>query len=334
MNRLTRAALSAGRVLIAVALLAWLAGSGDFEWRRLGRLVPAWPLTAAAIAVYVASAMLAAWRLVVLLRPFHMTLSFFSSFRLTLIGSFFNVCLPGAVAGDLMRMYYVCGDKTSGRAELATLIFVDRLAGLFAVVTAPVVLAPMFPALIASSAILQTLVIASGAAAAAVATLFFLVTSDAACEKPWFNRALARLPLHAYIERVLATMRLLRHERTAVAGAVGLSLAIHALATTVILILAAAVAPQGADARMALLVPMGFLANQVPITPSGFGVGEAVFSNLFAISGLRGGAELMLAWRVVMIAVSFGGLYFYLEGRRHFIESTVAVPEYGEKVTV
>ena len=77
---------------------------------------------------------------------------------------------------------------------------------------------------------------------------------------------------------------------------------------------------------MAVLIPLGHLANTLPITPGGLGVGEAAFNKLFALAGLEGGAETLLGWRLLTLLLGLVGLVFYLQGRKRFVHAGEAVP--------
>jgi uncharacterized membrane protein YbhN (UPF0104 family) len=59
---------------------------------------------------------------------------------------------------------------------------------------------------------------------------------------------------------------------------------------------------------------LGFIADNLPVTPGGLGVGETAFSALFLVAGLTGGAEALLCWRVWTALVRLLGLVFYLRG--------------------
>jgi uncharacterized membrane protein YbhN (UPF0104 family) len=72
--------------------------------------------------------------------------------------------------------------------------------------------------------------------------------------------------------------------------------------------------PAGLDLKMCLIVPLGFVANSLPFTPGGLGVGETAFNALFTVAGLTGGAEALLCWRIWTALVRLLGLVFYLRG--------------------
>jgi uncharacterized membrane protein YbhN (UPF0104 family) len=63
-----------------------------------------------------------------------------------------------------------------------------------------------------------------------------------------------------------------------------------------------------------LVALLGMLANALPITPGGLGVGEAAFEGLFRGLGYEGGAHLILAWRIAMIPMCIVGAIIYMGG--------------------
>jgi Dolichyl-phosphate-mannose-protein mannosyltransferase len=63
-----------------------------------------------------------------------------------------------------------------------------------------------------------------------------------------------------------------------------------------------------------LVIPVGYVANSLPLTPGGLGVGETEFGALFDLAGLDRGAHALLSWRVWSAFLSISGLIFYLGG--------------------
>lgn len=49
-----------------------------------------------------------------------------------LIGSFFNIFIPGSIGGDAMRLYYVAKSYNFSKKTALLSIFIERIAGLFA----------------------------------------------------------------------------------------------------------------------------------------------------------------------------------------------------------
>ncbi|MGH9790030.1 MAG: lysylphosphatidylglycerol synthase transmembrane domain-containing protein [Candidatus Acidiferrales bacterium] len=303
------------RVAIGVGLLWYLGTSGAIEWRALAGLARAWPITLAALSLLLADMMVTAWRLCVLLGARGMHLSVLASTKLTLIGIFFNACLPGSTGGDLVKIYYATEGNRGRRMEVATVILFDRAVGMFGLVLWPLLVTPFFPQLIEQAPVLRVLLWGAAAIAAALLLGFIAAGSQSLRRSRPLQWVFRRLPLGSYAERIFDTVHGYRNRAGAVLGAVAISLLAHTMTVAVTLLLIAAVNPAGAAWPMAVLIPLGHLTNTLPVTPGGLGVGEAAFNKLFSLAGLTGGAEGMLGWRLLTIMIGLLGMVFYLQGR-------------------
>ena len=63
---------------------------------------------------------------------------------------------------------------------------------------------------------------------------------------------------------------------------------------------------------IAIVVPFVVIANILPLSPGGIGVGETVASFLFAEFGVADGAAIMLTARIWIIIVQLAGGIVYL----------------------
>jgi len=183
----------------------------------------------------------------------------------------------------------------------------------------PLLLAPFFSEMIQSHAILQallglSLLISTGIiVTVTIALMADLVNSKLFC---WFYE---KLPFGDLLRRILETVNAYRHNKIIILQAVMFSFMVQLLTIGMSLSLAEATNSLGADSKMVALIPLGFLANSLPVTPGGIGVGEAAMDNLFGLFSLGGGAEVVLSWRLIMAVVGLLGLFFYLRGEKRFV---------------
>jgi uncharacterized protein (TIRG00374 family) len=267
-----------------------------------------------------------AWRLCVLMKARAMHLSLFASTRLTLIGIFFNACLPGSTGGDLVKIYYATEGNRGRRMEVTTVILFDRAAGMFALMIWPLLVAPLFPQLLEQMPVLKSLLGGAAAIAAVMLVGFLAAWSNWLRQSALLRWAFRRLPLGSYAERAFDTVHGYRNHLGAVLASVVISLLAHTMSMSVTLMLIAAVSPGGAEWPMAVLIPLGHLANIVPVTPGGLGVGEAAFNKLFSMAGLSGGAEGLLGWRLLTILIGLLGMVFYFQGRKKVVHGSEQLP--------
>jgi uncharacterized membrane protein YbhN (UPF0104 family) len=309
------------RVGIAAALIAWLARTGAIEWRALAGLAREWPLTLAAFGVLALTTFITAIRLPVLLRPLGFQLAAWPAVVLMTTGLFFGLFLPGGAGGDIAKVYYsVSGHRRGTRTELATAVLLDRAIGMWAMFAMPLLALPFFASALAAEPHVATLVrfsalVFAGGGAALAAVL-------------WLPERWVALPGRAagdFVARGIATVRCFRAHPGALARSFVLSLGAHTTAVATTWLLAGAIHPASQRAELGLVVPLGFVANALPLTPGGVGVGETAFHRLFHFVGLDGGAEIALGWRLAITGVALlGGLLYVLRGRGQFITPLAA----------
>jgi uncharacterized protein (TIRG00374 family) len=329
-KKATRILFTVLRTAFAVGILVYLGVSGAINWSALHGLSAVWPVTLAAFGLLLAGTVVTAWRLCVLMKPRGLHLSIGSSVRLTLMGTFFNACLPGSTSGDVIKIYYAAEGHRGRRTEVTTIILLDRAAGMFSLVMWPLLAAPFFPQLVGSSTILRGLLWAAAAVAATMLAAILFSFSNRIRHGRLATWAFGKLPLGKYAEKVIDTVHLYRHNAGALLGAVLISLLAHTLTIGVTLLIAQAVNPNGFAWQMSILVPLGFLANTLPLTPGGLGVGETAFNKLFAMAALTGGAEMLLGWRLLTILCGLLGLVFYLQGNKRLVHATLPATETSE----
>lgn len=300
-------------------MLWYLASMGSIEWSSFSGLAKAWQYTLIAIGLFFIATVLQALRLQLLINAHLLKLTFFAAVKLTFIGLFFSTYLPGATGGDLVKIYYASKGNPGGRAEVITILLLDRFIGLYSLLTLPLLLAPFFPDLIAAQPALQTLLGASLAIACGIVLASYIGARFELADSQFLHRIERKYRFGQLFIRILHTLHFYRNSMGVIFRALLFSYVVQLLMVGVSMAIAQAINPAGADPKMLLLVPMAYLVNSLPITPGGLGVGEAALESLFNMSGLSGGAETIIGWRLIMIIVGLLGLVFYLKGEKRFV---------------
>lgn len=312
------------RLAVGIALLIYLAKSRLIDFAQLAKLFTAWPITLAALALVFLDVFFMSIRLCWLFRPQDLRLPLLRSLDLTLVSSFFATFLPGAAGGDLAKLFYAAKDNKGRRAEIVTIIAFDRAVGLFSILLLPLLFAPLFIPLIRIVPTLQILLAITAALAVAMLAAFLLCLYTQTQMTRVAQSASRFLPGRQLPERVVATIGAYRGHWGTLLAALAASLAsnLTLIAATALAILL--IAPNSLSLKMCLVIPMGDVANSLPLTPGGLGVGETAFSALFKIAGLEGGAEALLCWRIWRAVVSLAGLAIYLKGMRRSVFSNTS----------
>jgi len=125
------------KFILAFGLIAWLINSGKLDMSLLEKTMDS-PLILISIMLFMLfDNAIAAVRWKYILEYKDKTkISLFKVFKANWIGLFFNCVLPGAVSGDLIKIFYI-QDKENNwtKKYLFATAFLDRLLGLFGLVS-------------------------------------------------------------------------------------------------------------------------------------------------------------------------------------------------------
>jgi uncharacterized protein (TIRG00374 family) len=130
MNRVLSKAGLVLKVLFGVGIFVWMASSGKLNLAQVARSLSHWPaMLTIAFFGYVQIA-ITTWRWKLLLEAQDIRLNFRRAWGLVMIGMLFNVVIPGAVGGDLIKGYYITRSTAGRKSHAATSILMDRVVGL------------------------------------------------------------------------------------------------------------------------------------------------------------------------------------------------------------
>ena len=310
------------RLGIGVGLLVYLVRSGIIDLRVLPRIATAWPITLAAVALLMFDVILMSLRLSWLFRPQDLHLSLRTSLQLTLVGFFFATFVPGSAGGDVARLFYATRENGGRKTEIMTVVIIDRVIGLFSMLLLPLLFAPMFPKLIQSVPVLRYLLISVAFLALCLLTAFVTCVLSQALLRLLAREAFGSPKWRRLAIRGLQTVRTYRHSPGTLLSALGVSMLANLSLIAVTALGMLLVNPSSLEMKMCLVIPMGYVANSLPLTPGGLGVGETAFNTLFDVSGLHGGAEALLCWRIWSVFIGILGLILFMCGLRCSIVKT------------
>ncbi len=239
---------------------------------------------------------------------------FFEAFRLTNIGFFFNIVVPGLTGGDVVKAVMVARRHPERKAAAAISVLVDRLIGVF-------VLAALGAITIVAQgdrfASLRTPILV-GLGFAVLGVLGY--TNAGLRRLIGFERLLARLPMAGMFRQIDEAITIYSRRPGEFALALLFSLFNQACVIAAISTLGASFGERALGVLQYVVVAsLGNIAAAVPLTPGGVGVTEVVYGQLFEMQGgaLLLGIATSLAWRVCMITIGLlGGLFLLLPGSR------------------
>jgi uncharacterized protein (TIRG00374 family) len=312
-KRLTKKLLIVLRIAFGVGLLCYVVSKMG-GWSTAKQFVAiVWLLPGMAVLTLL-GASIESMRLGLLFKPQGIRLSFTEGFRLVSIGAFFNFCIPGGTGGDVMKLYYLASENRKQVVEVATVVLVDRAVALFALLLLVVGLALLDGRLIRNFPPVRWLITASVVGMIGLIGLAVISFSTRVRASRLYRYVTLNLALHRYLVRAFDVLYAFRCCKTAILAAGGVSLLGHMALASMFLAAGRVFFPDSNGLVISVLALLGMLANVLPITPGGLGVGEVAFDHLFGMIGLVGGASLLLAWRVGTLPICFVGCILYMAG--------------------
>jgi len=305
------------KIVVSGGLLYVLLGRVDLArlWQTARTASPAW-LTGALL-MYAVMMCIASWRWWLLVRTQHIVLGFGTLLTSYLIATFFNNFLPSNIGGDVIRIRDTA--RAAGSKTLAaTIVLVDRSIGLMGLVFVAALgstmaarmsdkIGPVGPGLLWTA-----LAVAFAVGAPAV----------------MMPQAVARLlrPLHALhqewfetrINRLTAALSKFREAPGALAACFGGAILVQGILVVFYAAIAWSLHLHIPLAHLAIVVPISFIVQMLPVSVNGFGVREATFGFYFTRLGLPLESALALSFigAVLVMIFSTSGAIAYLARRR------------------
>jgi uncharacterized protein (TIRG00374 family) len=319
------------RIVLGVGLSYYLLRSFD-GWDTARQLISTGWLAGTLTALNLFGVAVEAKRLSLLLSSQHLELRYAQMFRLSLIGAFFNFCVPGGLGGDASRLYYLTADHRARGFEVATVLLVDRIVALGSLLAVIVGLAALNLTLLQHSEIIRSLAILAGMGLVACVVVLAVSLSEGIRRNRAYVWLMGRFPF-CKLQRIPDALLAFRNHKGALVSAVLWSISGHIALAGTFLALKTALMPSAPATAVCMLALLGLFANQVPITPGGLGVGEAAFDKLFHLLGYSGGASMQMAWRASQLPICVAGGLLYAFGIQRAKTGSPSSPEPEPVVT-
>ncbi len=224
--------------------------------------------------------------------------SFRDAVRLGFIGNIFNLVIPGAVGGDVIKAAYLCRMQPDKKPQAVASMVLDRILGLLGLfLLASVAGAISWPSADAQVRLLIGLV--WGALAAGLIGL--AVVFSPGLYRP-LNRLVAGRKKLETIVRELEGIGLAYRERIGlVIAMLGVATFVHALFVLAFYSASMALFPTLPTlAQHYLMVPLALFTTAVPLPFGALGLSEGISGQLFGMVHHKDGAIAMMAFRILM----------------------------------
>ncbi|MCY4644199.1 MAG: lysylphosphatidylglycerol synthase transmembrane domain-containing protein [Bacteriovoracales bacterium] len=234
------------------------------------------------------------------------------------IGLLFSPLLPGMVSGDVVRIAYGRTlDKKLSFDYLISSVLMDRIFGLMGLaLISGIVSLTLGDRWEGLSWGIKQLILFNISILTLFLVFVFLFLSKKKGQECVGNK-LGMIPfIGAFTAKVFAQFCMIGKRRRVVFSCLFVSVIAQSIEIFVFWFLSHSnIAGRPELLDVAILFPVGMIAVSIPITPLGFGVGHLVFYELFALYGIREGANYFNAFILTHLVNGFWGLFPYLFGR-------------------
>lgn len=304
---------------LAAGLLTWLATSGNLDFKVILQAENDWLWILACVGLMLPTHLLASYRFKILLDGLEMPCPYFRALAWTMIGNFFNVAMPSATGGDVVKVFYVAGAYPREKRAVAVLtVLLDRVLGLFGLFFLALVVCLAGGHTVSDNPRLANVTFVLTLICAGVVVAFFILASRSLEESPLRKRFVAALPFGSKLEKLYMSFAGLRRRPGLMAGTLVLSMFNHAFLTASMIALAYGLNMDFVKENLVgtmIVIPLCTFFKVFGVA-GGFGTGEVAAKVLFQeVLGTAGstGSTLMLVFNVLSLLVCIVvGLPFYL----------------------
>lgn len=226
----------------------------------------------------------------------HINLSLSETLLPTYIGIAYNSVLPGSIGGDFYRLYFVLKKFPQQKSQAVLAIFVDRISGLLGIFAALILSATFYISTIKTNSSLYEIYLLSMLVCCISLALFMLVNSFLS------EKLLARLTFSRQLHAIMTAWLNYRNSKRVIAESILLSIGTQILLLMVVYILSAVMNLPILSAGIYLIaLIIAQVANLIPATPGGIGIGEAAFGNVISMlsPGVAPYATVLFALRML-----------------------------------
>lgn len=201
--------------------------------------------------------------------------------RLSFLGQFFNMFVPGTVGGDLIKAYYLAQHTPKKAAVLVTML-TDRLIGLAELsLLAGVLLAVVLASGAGQWETLQVATWTAGAALVGVVGGLGLLLSSRVRRWLGFRGLVKRLPMARTLLSAGQAAQALGRRPGVMVVALGITLMAHICFIGGLAVMGFAVGVRPAWYLYFVYCPIIYIIGAVPLTPGGVGLVEAAYREFF-----------------------------------------------------
>jgi glycosyltransferase 2 family protein len=325
---------------IAGGLLAWVIHQNWDEILKVFQKPVKYRYFGSGMAIYMIALMTTFLRWHQLVRAQGMVFSVRDALRLGFIGNIFNLVIPGAVGGDVIKAGFLCRMQPDKKPQAVASMVLDRILGLLGLF----LLASIAGAIYWPSTSTRKLAAVSGESgfdagfqvrlligliwgALAAGLLGLTVIFSPGLYRPLNKLVSGRGKLEAIVRELEAIGLAYRQNLARVIGMLGVSTCVHGLYVLAFYSASLAIFDKMPTlAEHYLMVPLALFTTAVPLPFGALGLADGISGKLFELVNQHEGAIAMMAFRILMYGSGIVSACVYLANLRQVRDITHEPP--------
>lgn len=292
------------KYLLGAAIIYWLLQNQTLDWSHISALTL--PYVCLGCVLVVLQLILSAYRIKVLLYGQGIKAPLIYCIKFNAVGIFYSVFMPGGISGDVARAYFFWKEyPEASKTSLVGALFLDRLYGLTMMIFIGLLAASF---LVSVDGSIRNYVAMGWALLIGGVTFYVWLGSYLtfnASERPEGYLEKLSFKLREFISKI----HVKNYATLTMWMVFSLSICIHLAVIVMIYFFSLHVLSGLSLVQVAAVSPVGLLANALPISPGGIGVGEKSFDVLFSLVGGTSGGNAFLITRIFLYSPALiGGL--------------------------
>ncbi len=319
-------------VLVALGLFAYVITKDRDKIRQVFDRQIDWRLLAVAQALFLVSVTSTFVRWYFLVRVIEPRFTLRPAVLLGFIGNTFNLVIPGAVGGDLIKAAYLVRMNIKKTQAVASMV-IDRIVGLLGLFVLASI-AGLFAWSDATGEV-RTLIMLAWAA---TATGFVVLAVIFAQLVTRFFPQVANPQAHSKLSLIASELHTMsstyRRRLGVVLGCLLMAMMNHSINVIAFFVVGMMLFPDMTTtlAQHFLMVPLSLFTMAVPIPFGALGFAEGVSDRLLALVGHPSGSLAMIGFRVVMFGSALVGIVVYVIKLKEFRALTASAHELEDEM--
>lgn len=306
------------KIGIAFILIWYLFKSGRLRSESLLRLshLDSLPFLIVSGLAFFSSQVFSSVRMIFLLKIIDIRLRLTQSFKLTMIGNFFNMAIPGTVGGDIVKGIYLARNEEAYKGRSSGIVIIDRVIGLLALLLIGFVSTVYLSRKYRSTLIPYQYELWSILAISIVVLglfISFIIIGKKELVRKRLREIAFKIFRQGFFYNMMEGFGAVTKKRRYLIYAFLMSIVVQGISLAGLLNLVNLTDEIMPD--MIALVAISsivMLLGVIPVTPGNIGWTELLATLGWSAIGSQGGAEIFLSWRIITVICSLLGGIFYL----------------------